>query len=83
MSDRNVSCTMFRVSMTGGAADRQRHLLLCDNCGYTTNDTACEFCPGCGAKVESVKDDVCECDALTYAHDAGFDEGYQAAMDEE
>ena len=74
---------MYRVALLGGAADRQRHLLLCGNCGYTTNDVACVFCPGCGAKVESVADDGDECDALTYAHDAGFDEGYQAAQEEE
>lgn len=81
MSDK--SCTMYRVTMSGGATSRPRYMLYCDACGYTTNDYACKYCPNCGAKVESVTNNGDECDALTYAHDSGFDEGYQAAQDEE
>jgi hypothetical protein len=40
------------------------------------------FCPNCGAQVTSIEDDGDECDALRYAKETGFDEGYQAARDE-
>ena len=77
------TCEMYAVRLVGGRDDAiRRYLLLCGNCGYTTNDTACAYCPGCGARVTGVCDDGDECDALRWAHDSGFDEGYEAAREE-
>lgn len=76
------TCEMYALTVSGGASGRDRRELLCGNCGFTTIETACVFCPNCGAQVASVEDDGDECDALKYARETGFDEGYQAAREE-
>ena len=73
------TCNMQRVSIT----DNTR-ALMCDQCGAVTFELDSRFCPTCGARVGCVTDagrDVYEA-ATAYAHDVGFDEGYDSAMQE-
>ena len=69
---------MTEMYIIRNAAGRQV-ALLCGNCGHVTVEAAPFFCPCCGAQVVNVEDDG---DGLTramiYAHDEGFNEGYQA-----
>lgn len=75
-----MGCEMYLVTIYG-----RTNGLLCGNCGGLALNVDSEFCPHCGAKVESVEDEgdsFAEWGNMRYAHDVGFDEGYQAAMDE-
>lgn len=77
-----MKCEMYIVRLTDGI-----DALLCGNCGAMTLNMNANFCPGCGSEVESIQDDGDEYEgidmAMRYAHDQGFDEGYESAMQEE
>lgn len=59
------------------------HVLVCCSCGAMTANPSPRYCSECGAMVAEVVDqsDVEEA-AMAYAHDVGFDEGYESAMQE-
>ena len=75
-----AKCEMYRVEISGPV-----YGLLCGNCGGLTLDVGTKACPHCGAEVAHIEDDgdsFAAWGGLRYAHDVGFDEGYQAAMEE-
>lgn len=81
LSSEDDTCVMYVVKLPS-ATNHCVELLYCNECGHTTPDTSSAYCPQCGREVVSVIDNMYSCDALKYAHDAGFDEGYEAAMEE-
>lgn len=72
-------CEMYLVRITDGITG-----IMCGNCGELTLNLDAAYCPKCGSHVESVQDDGDSFAErmIVYAHDTGFDEGYQAAFDE-
>ena len=82
LSSEAETCVMYRVKLPGADPKRCVELLYCNKCGQATPDTSSVYCPKCGREVASVINTSYSCDALKYAHDTGFDEGYEAAMEE-
>lgn len=77
---RMSGCEMYVVKVSAGISG-----LMCGNCGGLTLNTDAAYCPHCGAKVANVEDDGDSFEgwgSMRYAHDVGFDEGWQAAMEE-
>ena len=70
---------MYAVEIPGSGG---RRVLVCSGCGRVTLDDAAMFCPGCGHRVGNIVYESEELDPFRWVHDAGFDEGYAAAMDE-